>query len=93
MLVGPHRGVGSAGPDEEEVGEALGVQAVDDLLDLRAQRDGAGGLRAEGRLVEAEERGREHGGPFEAGDRCWIVFWYRYQVAIMLTHGGGEGQQ
>ena len=80
VLVGPHRGVGAAGTDEEEVGEPLGVQAVDDLLDLRAQGDGAGGLRAECRLVEAEQvvasmvvLSKRVTGP----DR----FWYRYQVA------------
>ena len=89
VLVRPHGGVRAAGPDEEEVGEPLAVQAVDDLLDLPAQGDGAGGLRAEYLLVEAEHGGREHGGPFEAGDRSGIAFWYRYQVAIMLTHDGG----
>ena len=47
----------------------------------------AGGLVAERRLVEAEDRGLEHGGPSN-GESSESGIWYRYQVGIMLTQAG-----
>nr|BFE81150.1 hypothetical protein GCM10020093_037510 [Planobispora longispora] len=54
MLVRPHLGVGAAGADEEEVVEPLVHEPIDQFLDLRAQRHGAGQLLEEFRLVETE---------------------------------------